>query len=306
MNNLNNDVYGLKDHIEKILIQAAKKTKTLQFAMNLPALKIHYTYSNRMTNQRFHSASVGKMLTATLVFMAIEQGKITLETHVKKILTPALLDKLFLYDKHDFQEEVTIRDLLGHVSGVNDYFDSKTFDGSLFVDELIRNPDKFWKPEDVLDYTRNRQQARSRPGNKFFYSDTGYVLLGRIIESVFDMPFHQALESYIFSPCDMRETALCFYSQGFDPKDLAPLYIKGIDVSQYKSLSCDFSGGGLSTTTKDLLKFLDHLQNQNLIKQDALNQMARFEHRYRPGLYYGLGMMQVRFEEFFLDRKSVV
>ena len=113
------------------------------------------------------------------------------------------------------------------------------------------------------------------------------------------MPFHQALESYIFSPCDMRETALCFYSQGFDPKDLAPLYIKGIDVSQYKSLSCDFSGGGLSTTTKDLLKFLDHLQNQNLIKQDALNQMARFEHRYRPGLYYGLGMMQVRFEEFF-------
>ena len=298
-NNLNNDVLGLKDKIERILIKTARKTKTLQFAMHLPVFDLSYSYSSTTENQRFHSASVGKMMTATLVFIAIEQGKLTLETRVKNILTPRILDKLFLYDEHDFQEEITIRDLLGHVSGVNDYFESKTFDGSLFVDDLIRNPDKFWKPEELLDYTRNRQQTRARPREKFFYSDTGYVLLGRIIEAVYGVPFHQALETYIFSPCDMRESALCFYSQNFNPKELAPLYINGIDVSQYRSLSCDFSGGGLSTTSTDLVKFLDHLQNQSLIKQESLDLMAGFEHRYRTGLYYGLGMMQVRFEEFF-------
>jgi len=298
-NNLNKDVLGLKEQIEKILNKTAKKTKTLQFAMSLPAFDISYSYSSTTANQRFHSASVGKLMTATLVFMAIEQGKLALDTRVKNILTPGMLDKLFLYDGHDLQEEITIKHLLGHLSGINDYFESKTFDGSIFTDDIVRNPDTFWKPADLQDYTRNRQKAIARPGEKFFYSDTGYVLLGLIVESIFAMPFHQALETFVFSPCDMQETDLCFYSAGFDPKALAPLYINGIDVHLYKSLSCDFSGGGLSTTASDLLKFLDQFQNQRLISQHSLNQMARFEHRYRRGIYYGLGMMQVRFEEFF-------
>ena len=296
---LNKDVLRLKDQIEKILSKAAKKTKTLQFAMNLPVFDLSYSYSSTTLNQRFHSASVGKMMTATLVFKAIEQGKLTLDSRVKSILTPGILDKLFLYDNHDFQEEITIRDLLGHISGLNDYFESKSFDGSLFTDDLTRNPNKFWKPADLLDYTRNRQKAIARPGDKFFYSDTGYILLGLVIETVFAVSFQRALEIYIFSPCDMQNTELCFHNEGFDPNALAPLYINGIDVHLNTSLSCDFSGGGLSTTANDLLKFLDHLQNQRLIKQESIDQMARFDHRYRQGLYYGLGMMQVRFDEFF-------
>lgn len=298
-NQVNKDVLGLKEQIEKILIKTAKKTKTLQFAMNLPAFDLRYSYSNTMANQRFHSASVGKLMTATLIFIAIEQGKLTLETRLKNILTQEMLDKLFVYDGHDFQEEITIRHLLGHMSGINDYFESKTFDGSVFTDDLIRNSDKFWKPADLLNYTRNLQKAIARPEEKFFYSDTGYVLLGLIVETVFAVPFHRALEIYIFSPCDMQDTELCFHSEGFDPKALAPLYINGIDVHLYTSLSCDFSGGGLSTTANDLLKFLDHLQSQSLISMQSLDQMSHFEHRYRQGLYYGLGMMQVRFEEFF-------
>lgn len=296
---VNKDVRGLKEQIEKILIKTAKKTKTLQFAMNLPALDLRYSYSSTTANQRFHSASVGKLMTATLIFIAIEQGKLTLETRLKDILTPEMLDKLFVYDGHDFQEEITIVHLLGHMSGINDYFESKTFDGSVFTDDLIRNPDTFWKPTDLLDYTRDRQKAIARPEEKFFYSDTGYVLLGLIVETVFAVPFHQALETHIFSPCEMQETDLCFYSEGFDPMALAPLYINGIDVHRYTSLSCDFSGGGLSTTANDLLKFLDRFQSQSLISKQSLDQMARFDHRYRQGLYYGLGMMQVRFEGFF-------
>ena len=297
--NVNEGVVGLKEQIEKILIKTAKKTKTLQFAMNISALDLSYSFSSTTPSQRFHSASVGKLMTATLVFIAIEQGKLALASRVKGILTPGLLDKLFIYDGQDFQEEITIKQLLGHLSGINDYFESKAFDGSIFTDDVVRNPDTFWKPADLLDHTRDRQKAIAPPEKKFFYSDTGYILLGLIVESVFAMPFHQALETYIFSPCDMQETDLCFYSEGFDQNALASLHVNGIDVSRYKSLSCDFSGGGLSTTASDLLKFLDCLQNQRLINQHSLDQMACFDHRYRQGIYYGLGMMQVRFEEFF-------
>jgi D-alanyl-D-alanine carboxypeptidase len=295
----------LSDQIEKLLIKTGKKTKTLQFAMNIPALGLTYSYSNTILNQRFHSASVGKLMTGTLIFQAIEQGKLTLSTRVNSILEPGTLDQLFIVEGSDFQEEITVKHLLAHMSGINDYFESKTFDGSIFTDEVIKNPNTFWKPAELLNYTRNRQKTIAKPGHTFFYSDTGYILLGLIVEAVFDMPFHQALDTYIFKPSGMLESSLCFYSEGFDQKALAPLYINGIDVHLFKSLSCDFSGGGLSTTTSDLLKFLDHLQNQRFIDQQSLDQMASFDHRYRQGLYYGAGMMQVRFEEFFFLLKNL-
>jgi len=273
--------------------------------MELPSLGINYSYSSTMKNQLFHSASVGKLLTSTLVFMAIENGKLAIDARVKPILKPGMLDGLFVVDGHDFQEEITVKQLLGHLSGVNDYFESRTFDGALFTDEVIRNPDTFWKPEALLDYSRKRQKAVAEPGRKFFYSDTGYILLGLLLEAVFEMPFHQALKTYVFEPSDMHETHLCFYSEGFDQNDLAPLFINGVDVHRFTSLSCDFSGGGLSTTANDLLKFLDCLQNLRLIGRHSLSQMADFSHRYREGLYYGVGMMQVRFEDFFFLLKSL-
>ncbi len=293
------------EKIEQLLKKNAKKTKTLQFAMNLPASGISYSFSSTTPNQRFHSASVGKLMTAALIFMAIEQGKLSLETRVDNILEKETVDGLFVFENTDYRSEVTVRHLLGHTSGVNDYFESKTFDGSSFSDDMINNPDTFWTPEMLLDYTRNRQRAIAKPGEKFFYSDTGYVLLGLIVEAVFGMPFHQALETYLFQPADMRETHLCFYSEGFDQNALAPAYINGIDVHLFRSISADFSGGGLSTTAVDLLKFLDFLQNEHFVSRKSLDLMATFNHRYVKGLYYGLGMMQVRFEKFFFMLKNL-
>jgi len=295
----------LTEQIEKQLIKAAKKTKTLQFAMNLPTLGINYSYSSTTLNQQFHSASVGKLLTSTLIFIAIEQGKLSIDTPVKDILEQGMLDELFVFEGRDYQDDITVKQLLGHTSGINDYFESKTFDGSNFTDEVINQPNTFWKPETLLDYTRNGQKPIAKPGQKFFYSDTGYILLGLLCEAVFEMPFHLALDRYIFKPSNMMDTTLCFYSEGFEQRALAPLFINGVDVHLFTSLSCDFSGGGLSTTTSDVLKFLDNLQNQRLISQQSLDLMATFDHRYRQGLYYGVGLMQIHFEEFFFLLKSL-
>lgn len=68
----------LQEKLNRLLEKEAKKTKTLQFALRLPELDLDYSYSSTSENQVFHSASVGKLLTATLIFMAIEQGQIQL------------------------------------------------------------------------------------------------------------------------------------------------------------------------------------------------------------------------------------
>ncbi len=295
----------MTEKIENLLQKEAAKAKTLQFAMNVPALGIHYSFSSTTPNQRFHSASAGKLMTTALIFMATEQEKLALDTRISSILEKEKLECLFVSEGTDYQDEVTIRHLLGHTSGVNDYFESKNFDGSTFTDYMIKNPDKFWTPTELLDFTRNKQKAVGKPGEKFLYSDTGYVLLGLIAETVFGMPFHRALDTYLFQPAGMQDTQLCFYSEGFTQEALAPLYINGVDVRLFKSLSADFSGGGLSTTAEDLLRFLDFLQNERFVGKNSLEQMASFEQRYMQGIYYGLGMMQIRFGEFFFLLKNL-
>jgi hypothetical protein len=67
------------ERIDALLTEHAGKAKTLQFAMNVPALGIRYSFSSTVPNQRYHSASAGKLMTSTLIFMAIDQGKLTLE-----------------------------------------------------------------------------------------------------------------------------------------------------------------------------------------------------------------------------------
>ncbi|MGF6148915.1 D-alanyl-D-alanine carboxypeptidase precursor [Kingella potus] len=291
--------------LEKLLAKESQKLKTLQFAMHLPRQNLAYAYSSTGSQkQHFHSASVGKLLTATLIFMAVESGKLSLDSKIASMLGAECLRGLFVADGRDYQDMVTVRQLLGHTSGINDYYDSHQPNGSAFLDDIIRHPDVFYTPKDLLDYSRRRQNAVGRPNQQFYYSDTGYILLGLLAEKIFDMPFHQILAERIFNPADMAETALAFYSEKFAAEKLAPLYINGTDIHLFTSLSCDFSGGGLSTTAEDLVRFLGTLYQGRLLNQESLAQMTVFENKYRQGLYYGLGMMQVRFREFsFFLRK---
>lgn len=289
----------LKEKLDALLLKESKRLRTLQFAMELPEQGFTYSFSDAAPDQRFHSASVGKLLTATLLFRAMEQGRIRGDDPVRPLLAPGTLDGLFVLDGRDGQEDVTVLQLLTHTSGVNDYFESKALDGSSFIDRVLGEPDALWQPGDLLAYTRTRQRPVGRPGERFFYSDTGYVILGLVAESVYGMPFHEALKEQVLTPAGMKDTLVCFHSPGFDREALAPLIVQGVDVHRYNSLSCDWAGGGLSTTTADLLRFLAQLQQGALLENASLARMGEIHSRYRQGLWYGAGMMQVRFEEFF-------
>jgi D-alanyl-D-alanine carboxypeptidase len=295
----------ITEKIEALLTKSAKKLKTLQFAMNIPQLGINYSYSTTIPSQRFHSASVGKLMTAVMIFKGMEQGELTLHTPITNLLQKGLLEHLFVYEGRDYQDEVTVEQLLAHTSGVNDYFAGKTLDGTVFIDTIVNQPTKRWNPHELIAFTRTKQCAVGAPQQQFYYSDTGYVLLGLVVEAIYNLPFHQALQAHIFQPVGMSETCLCFYDDQFDASLLAPMYVNKRDIHLHDSLSCDFSGGGLSTTTRDLLIFLEHLQRFELISKSSLDSMAQFNYRYRQGIHYGHGMMQLRFEQFFFLLKHL-
>ena len=281
----------LDTYIQKL----SKKVNVLHVQLESPNQNISYTYQKDLKKDIFHSASIGKLFCATLVMMAIDEKHIKLETKVYDILKKGMLDMLYIYKNIDYQKDVTVEMLLSHTSGVNDYFEGKTINHQPFIKMVLSNKDHLFTKEELLDFTRFHQQAVSKPGDKFLYSDTGYILLGEMLESIYQMPYEQILKTKIFNPLHMPHTKLCFYDPSFDQKDLAPLYFNGIEMSQAKSLSCDYAGGGLQTTTKDLSVFMNALFNGTLIPNDLLYKMMDVKHSFHGIMRYGLGMIEVLF-----------
>lgn len=279
----------------------------LQVSVSSHKLGLDYTFSSHSTNQPYHLASIGKLFTATLVQRLAERGTFSIQDPICTFFTPSELDQLFVYKGVDYAHQVTIAQLLGHTSGVNDYFEGRTITGISFVKEVLSNPQRHYTPSELVDFTRQNQQAVGKPGERYTYTDTGYILLGQLIEKVTGKSFDQNLADEFFQPLDMRDTYLMFYADPINlPKpSIAEIWFGKQEVSRYESLSCDWAGGGIVSTPADLLKFSQALRGGQLLEQRSLAAMDYCPNRFRAGIYYGLGMMEIRFSEFFFLLRSL-
>ena len=259
-------------------------------------LGIDYRYESESVRP-YHAASVGKVFVTALLLQFAREGKIGLDQKIVELLDAGVVDELFVVDGTDYSNDVTIRQLATHTSGINDYFESKSSNDSSFIDQVITDTEHIWMPDELLDYTRKYQKAVGAPGEKFFYSDTGYILLGKILEKVSGMSYGDLLTKAIFEPMGMNDSYL-FNPTTLPPqKEIAPLYVKGVDVSNAKSLSCDWSGGGVITTTDDLLRFQTALHTG--VFGNIQDVQDGYPNKFRRGMHYGFGMMELHFNEFF-------
>jgi D-alanyl-D-alanine carboxypeptidase len=282
-------------------IQAMEPDRPLQVSVVSHKLGLDYSYPSHSTNQPYHIASIGKVFTAVLVELLAERGKLFLKDPIYKYFSTNELDRLFVYQKVDYARQVTVEQLLGHTSGIADYFEGRTKNGKSLLDDVLSNPRFHWTPQKLVEFTRDQQAAVAIPGKGFNYSDTGYILLGLIIEKVTGKSFDKNLVDEFFRPLGMEDSYLMFFS---DPahtpkKDIEKIWFNKVEISQFESLSCDWSGGGIISTTADLLKFAQALRGGRLVQDTTLESMDRCVYRFQPGIYYGLGMMEIRFKDFF-------
>ena len=256
---------------------------------------------NGDVNAPFHIASIGKTFTAVLIARLQESGKLTFGDKISNYLSADILNGLFIYNGVDYQSEVTIKQLLGHTSGITDYWEDPVNSGKTMQALVLAEPDHFWTPQELINFSRDNQKVFNKPGAAFHYSDTGYVLLGLIIEKVTGKSFDRNLTDEIFTPLQMDDSYLMFYSnpKNMPKKDISKIWLNGIEVSKFNGLSVDWAGGGIVSTLEDLLKFQKALIGGKLISAQTLAAMEVFDNKYIPGIHYGLGIMQLRFEEFF-------
>ncbi len=253
-----------------------------------------------LPNQPFHAASIGKLFTAVIIMQLAEEGALDIADPIADYLAADVRAGLFVHGGVDYGQEVTIGQLMEHSSGVADYFADPVDTGLTVQQDITQNVDTLWTPEMLLAVSRQRQHAVGAPGKQFHYSDTGYVLLGLIIEKVEQKPFHQVLADRIFVPLAMVDSYMPYRSTPTNPEPLplADIWVDGVNIRAARSISADWAGGGVVTTPDDLVRFNQAVHNESLISEASYLRMITMRNPFRTGLYYGVGMMAVRFGEF--------
>ncbi|GAA1855092.1 serine hydrolase domain-containing protein [Myceligenerans crystallogenes] len=259
-----------------------------------------FTYGDQ--DQRYHSASVGKLMTATLVAILAERGRLALDAPIGTLLPASDVAGLPAAPGADAARDVTADHLLTSTSGLPDYFEPPRGHGTgCSIRTAPLDPDRYWPPSDILGEVR-RLPAVGRPGARFHYADTNYVLLGRIVEEATGTTFGQALREHVLEPAGMT-TSSTPYSDARTPADVAdldvaPAWIGRHDLRHALCLSLDFAGGNIVQAPADLVRFQEALHGGRLIGAESLAHLTRPRHRVRQGIWYGAGSMTLRFGEF--------
>ncbi|MFW5792956.1 MAG: serine hydrolase domain-containing protein [Bacteroidota bacterium] len=214
-------------------------------------------------------ASVGKLFTATIIGMLHERRVLDYEAKINNYLDSEIMSGLHIFKGVDYSGEITVKNLLKQTSGLNDVFYH-------LLNKLKNDPEFKITPKEAVIWSKNNLQPIGKPGEKHFYTDTNYYLLGLIIESLTKVPYHEVLHEMIFEPLGMNRAYMFGYSK---PKVESQFPTAGVHV---ENLNCiedvrfaqiDYAGGGVVAPLEEYLVFMKALVTHKLVKESTLNKM---------------------------------
>uniref|UniRef100_A0A7S1JNW7 Beta-lactamase-related domain-containing protein n=1 Tax=Vitrella brassicaformis TaxID=1169539 RepID=A0A7S1JNW7_9ALVE len=221
----------------------------------------------------YEIASISKMLTAATVFTYVDEGKINLSDKIMDLVPneTRVPPNLHQINGTNYTDQITVEMLLNHKSGLPDYWNSPDFNKTFLADINRR-----WEPEEVIPFVA-KMEAHYVPHTgedepyfakydqyAVYYSDTNYVLLGFLLEELEGKPLADVYKVRLYEPLNMTSTWLRYREK---PRSSLPILnrywskpaIHGneqIDMSTHKRQTAEWGGGGLVSTTEDLVKVL--------------------------------------------------
>lgn len=227
----------------------------------------------------YEIGSITKQYTSAAVMKLVEQGKVKLDDDLSKFVPQLPLQG----------RKVSIRQLLNHTSGIHSYTSSpgwqKTWGDALSPDAIIK-----FVAADTFDFA---------PGSAYRYNNTGYVLLGMVIEKASGQKYANYLDAQFFNPLGLSRTSYC-PSKTIDPS-FALGYSKGangIQRAQFLDLSHPFAAGALCSTVGDYVKWQRALVAGKVVSPasytlmssaDTLNSGRKINYGFGlvPGMFNG-------------------
>jgi CubicO group peptidase (beta-lactamase class C family) len=235
-----------------------------------------YNVANR-ADTRFNVASLGKMFTAVSIAQLAARGQLSYEDRVAKFLPdyPA-----------GVAGKITIRHLLTHTSGL----------GSYWKDEFHEaNHARFRSVRDYFPLFVN-DPLEFEPGQKWAYSNAGYMVLGAIIEKVTGQTYFDYVKEHVFKRAGMNATD--FYETDSPAPNIAQGYTR---QNRYLPGAGDLSNniflspvkgspaGGAYSTAEDLLRFAEALRAHKLLDAESTSRVLKGIIEYAPDRKYGYG-----------------
>lgn len=203
-------------------------------------------------NSVFEIGSITKQFTSVSILMLEEQGKLSLDDEITK----------YIPDYPTNGHKITIHHLLNHTSGIQSYTGMPSF----------RTQDrKDMTPTELIDVFKN-EPMNFNPGEDYRYNNSGYILLGYIIEVITKESYPDFIQKNIFTPLGMtssyygsKSKVIPNRASGYSPGS------QGMDNARYLSMTLPYAAGSIMSTVGDLLKW------QNAIRTHKLISKASFE-----------------------------
>ncbi|HDR7386443.1 D-alanyl-D-alanine carboxypeptidase [Bacillus toyonensis] len=266
-----------------ILAKAYNNGKTSSYTAGVADLS---TKKPVKSDYRFRIGSVTKTFTATTVLQLVGENRVQLDDSIEKWL-PGLIQGNG-YDGN----QITIRQLLNHTSGIAEYLKSKDAD--------IINSKKTYTAEEIVKIGLSLPPDFS-PGKGWSYSNTGYVILGMLIEKITGNSYAEEIEKRIIEPLDLSNTFLPGNSPVIPGKNHARGYVKTEGTSELKDItyynpSLANSAGDMISNADDLNKFFSSLLSGKLLKERELKEMLTTVpvEGKAVGDGYGLGIYETK------------
>lgn len=217
----------------------------------------HGDIGDLSTDMLFEMGSITKTFTAAMILQMAEEGTLTLNDSIGKFLDPL----------EHIDMGVTIKQLLGHTSGIYSYSNHKDFSASVNVDINV-----IWQPEEILDTFM--KPMTFVPGAKWEYSNTNFLLLGLIIEAVDGNEFEESLRKRLLDPLELEHSYLDIFESYNEPRSGTWLR-NGVYFNEpFPALmSAAWAAGGLVSTTEDLALWAHTLYNNEVLSESWTDSM---------------------------------
>ncbi len=220
----------------------------------------------------FHVASISKQFTSFAILLLEKEGKLSIEDDIRE----------YVPEIHDFGETITIRHLMSHTSGLRDQWSLLAIAGWRLDDVITK--------EQIFTLLQGQRELNFSPGDEYFYSNSGYFLLARIVERVSGMDFDDYMQENVFTPLGMHDTHVHDDHQMIVPGRAYSYFRDGIG---YKKSVLSYANDGatsLFTTVEDLSLWMNNMFTYELGGEELIKKLSA-RSRLNSGEYidYGLG-----------------
>lgn len=218
--------------------------------------------------------SITKFMIGVAIMRMQEKGQLSLDDPISKYIPQNTLDQI-----ENCDQNLTIRNLMNHTSGIYDVIDDQGF-----YLQVLNNPSKHWSQDDLLKYVFGKPALFSfNPVDTAGYSNTNYVLLSMIMEEAAGKPHEQILHEEVIDFLGLTDTYY-FWHDPLPEDRIAQGYYDLYNNGNLENLTNWNTGsgngyGGVYSTVWDMYLFADALFVQKSLLSDAsLNQMLQFHH----------------------------